>query len=548
MNSNLLAKRYRLLRLIGKGGMADVYLALDEILNREVAIKVMKGELTGDEMSVLRFKREAMATTKLIHPNIVEVYDVGEEGSHHFIVMEYVKGHTLKRLLNKRSTIAVEEAVFIMKQLTAALSHAHEKGIIHRDIKPQNIIIKDDGTVKILDFGIALAHDAMQITSNNSVLGSVHYLAPELSKGTNASVQSDIYALGVVFYELLAGKVPFVADNPIDVAVQHLKSEFPSIRKENNEIYQSIENIILKCVMKDPKNRYASIVKLQEDLNRCMDDKYRNQEKIKLEETVDSLQVKKEKTKIKRNYFLPVFISVLTIFTIFLIVLILYISGILQFGSKYSKVPDLKNLTVLQAQELLQDSSLSIDLANIERMLTDDVEKGKIISYSPNENEEVEKGTKIKVVVSDGKYAVIGDYVGRNIKEVKQEIRNNFEYINIIEEALEQEDVESGTIIRQELQEKGSKVDPNKIQDIKLVFAAYPSVIIPHNVLDMSVEEVKELFERKKIRFITEQYDRSLLSEQQQQKLHPGAIVDIDPKPGISYTQEDNNVVVIKYY
>lgn len=546
MKNNLLANRYRLLHLIGHGGMADVYLALDEILNREVAIKVMKGELT-DEASIIRFKREAMATTKLIHPNIVEVYDVGEEENRHFIVMEYVKGDTLKRLINKRKTLSVEETVFLMKQLVSALKHAHDSGIIHRDIKPQNIIIKDDGTLKILDFGIALAHDAMQITANNSVLGSVHYLAPELSKGEVATFQSDIYSLGVVFYELLSGSVPFKAENPIDIAIKHLNNDFPSIREINCEIPQSVENIIFKCVMKDPKNRYTSIEKLQSDLNLCLDEKNKNIEKIKLETKTKEKEIKIQK-KEKKNYFIFLFSTAIAIFSLFLIFIILYISGIIQFGSKYVVVPNIKNLTVLQAQEILQAEGLSIDLSKIERTLTDDIDKGKIIEHTPKENEEVEKGSKIKVIVSEGKYAVIGDYVGKNIKDVKQEIKSNYNYINIIEEVDVDSSADPGVIVKQELLLKGDKIDPNVIKDIKLIYSPFPSVIIPHNILDMKVDQAKEFFDKNNIKYVLQQYDRNLLTDEQKSKLEPGAIVEVTPKPGISYIQQDNNVVVIKYY
>lgn len=543
MKNNLLAKRYRLLKLIGHGGMADVYLALDEILNREVAIKVMKGELT-DDVSIIRFKREAMATTKLIHPNIVEVYDVGQEENRYFIVMEYVKGDTLKKLINKRKVISINEAVFIMKQLVNALKHAHESGIIHRDIKPQNIIIKDDGTLKILDFGIALAHDAMQITTNNSVLGSVHYLAPELSKGDGASFQSDIYSLGVVFYELLSGTVPYKADNPIDIAIQHLNNEFPSIKNVNCEIPQSVENIIFKCVMKDPKNRYLNIQKLENDLDECLSDKNKNMKKIKIDKVVTKLK----KDKKEKNVFVILFSFLVFLFSLFLIFLILYISGVIEFGDKKIVVPNIKNLTVLQAQEILQNSGLSIDLSKIERTLTDDVDKGKIIEFTPEENSEVNKGTKIKVIVSDGKYAIINDYIGRNILEVKDEIKNEYKYINIIEQVENDNEVEAGTIIKQELLIKGDKVDPNVIKDIKLIYVAFPSVIIPHNIYDMNIDQAKDFFDKNKIKYVIQQYDRSLLNKEQIKKLEPGMIVDISPKPGISYSQQGANVVVIKYY
>ncbi|MBQ5804780.1 MAG: serine/threonine protein kinase, partial [Erysipelotrichaceae bacterium] len=227
--SEYIGKRYRIVKLIGKGGMADVYLAYDTILKREVAVKVLKSDMSDDPVALERFKREAGAVTKLSHPNIVDVYDVGDDGDKHYIVMEYVKGYTLKQLIKKRGPIPYKEAVWMMKQLAGALMEAHRNNVIHRDVKSQNVLIKDDGTIKLSDFGIAMASGAMQITHKDSILGSVHYLAPEISKGKQASMQSDIYSLGIVFYELLTGDVPFKADNPVQVALKHVKENIPSV-------------------------------------------------------------------------------------------------------------------------------------------------------------------------------------------------------------------------------------------------------------------------------------------------------------------------------
>ncbi|MBQ1900356.1 MAG: serine/threonine protein kinase, partial [Erysipelotrichaceae bacterium] len=213
--SEYIGNRYRIVKLIGRGGMADVYLAYDVILKREVAVKILKSDMADDDTALERFKREAGAVTQLSHPNIVDVYDVGDDKDRHYIVMEYIKGYTLKQLIKKRGPIPYKEAVWMMKQLAGALMEAHRNNVIHRDVKSQNVLIKDDGTIKLSDFGIALANGAMQITKKDSVLGSVHYLAPELSRGKQASMQSDIYSLGIVFYELLTGDVPFKADNPV---------------------------------------------------------------------------------------------------------------------------------------------------------------------------------------------------------------------------------------------------------------------------------------------------------------------------------------------
>ena len=228
--------RYEIVKSIGEGGMANVYLANDTILDRKVAVKVLRGDLSGDDKFIRRFQREALAVSNLSHPNIVEVYDVGEEDGEHYIVMEYIEGKTLKQLLKKRESLTLTEVIDIMTQLTDGIAHAHESYIIHRDIKPQNIMIEDDGRIKITDFGIAMALNATQLTQTNSVMGSVHYLPPEQASGKSASIKSDIYSLGIMMYELLTGSVPFKGDNAVEIALKHMKDKIPSIRKQDPSI------------------------------------------------------------------------------------------------------------------------------------------------------------------------------------------------------------------------------------------------------------------------------------------------------------------------
>ena len=247
--------RYEIIKSIGEGGMANVYLAWDVILNRQVAVKVLRGDLAGDDKFIRRFQREAKSVSDLSHPNIVEVYDVGEEEGQHYIVMEYIDGRTLKQLIQKRGALTVPEVVDIMVQLTDGLAHAHEAYIIHRDIKPQNIMILDNGIIKITDFGIAMTMNATQLTQTNSVMGSVHYLPPEQAAGKSATVKSDIYSAGILMYELLIGSVPFKGDNAVEIALKQMKEKLPSVRKQNPLIPQSVENILIKATAKNPKNR-----------------------------------------------------------------------------------------------------------------------------------------------------------------------------------------------------------------------------------------------------------------------------------------------------
>ncbi len=273
--------RYRIIRSIGEGGMANVYLAVDTILDRRVAIKVLRGDLSNDEKFVRRFQREALSASSLSHPNIVEMYDVGEDNGLYYIVMEFVEGQTLKQLLKRRGKITLSEAIDIMLQLTDGMAHAHDSYIIHRDLKPQNIMIEDDGQVKITDFGIAMALNSTQLTQTNSVMGSVHYLPPEQANGKGATIKSDIYSMGIIFYELLSGSLPFKGDSAVEIALKHMKEPLPNLMDEDSSIPQSIENIILKSTAKNPKNRYDDARSMHQDLLTALDDDRINEEPYK---------------------------------------------------------------------------------------------------------------------------------------------------------------------------------------------------------------------------------------------------------------------------
>ncbi|HJV31424.1 MAG TPA: Stk1 family PASTA domain-containing Ser/Thr kinase, partial [Bacillales bacterium] len=262
--------RYKILDMIGGGGMANVYLAHDMILDRDVAVKMLRLDLTNDDDFIRRFHREAQSATSLNHPNIVNIYDVGEEKDLYYIVMEYVDGQTLKQYIQSHSSLRVEEAISIMSELTSAIAHAHQNHIVHRDIKPHNILIDRNGKVKITDFGIAMALSSTSITQTNSVLGSVHYLSPEQARGGMANKKSDIYSLGIVMFELLTGRLPFSGESAVSIALKHLQSETPSVRRWNPSIPQSVENIVLKATAKDPFHRYKNVEEMGEDIRTAL--------------------------------------------------------------------------------------------------------------------------------------------------------------------------------------------------------------------------------------------------------------------------------------
>ena len=278
MKGQKINDRYQIIKSIGEGGMANVYLAYDTILDRNVAVKVLRGDLAGDEKFVRRFQREALSASSLAHPSIVEMYDVGVDDGLYFIVMEYVDGKTIKQLIKKRGNLTLSEAIDIMLQLTDGMSHAHDSYIIHRDLKPQNIMIKDDGQIKITDFGIAMALNSTQLTQTNSVMGSVHYLPPEQASGHGSTIKSDIYSLGMTMYVLISGVHPFDADTDSQILINQVTRKVPMIENWNKKMYKKLMDVIWKATDKDQNSRFQSAMEFK---NAIEDALYRNKPKLK---------------------------------------------------------------------------------------------------------------------------------------------------------------------------------------------------------------------------------------------------------------------------
>lgn len=570
MNNHMFQERYEVIKHIGQGGMADVYVAFDTVLKREVAIKVLRGELSKDPLALLRFKREAHAASKLNHPNIIEIYDVGEENNNYFIVMEYIKGKTLKQLILSRGALLKQEAVSIMKQLVSGVQHAHKQGVIHRDLKPQNIIVKDDGTIKILDFGIALAQDALQLTQSDSVMGSVHYLAPELAKGENASVQSDIYALGIVFYELLIGDVPFRGEQMVQIALQHINEELPQVREVNPSIPQSVANIITKTTAKNKIYRYRTTMELMNDLDVCLSQDRRNAAPIKLNfnddenhltkvidksiakspeirETVVKSQPKQKSSDKKNRKLFGILGFFLSFMAIVVTITILYLSGIFDFGNKTVTIPNIINQSYDDAKIMIEELGLSIDSSSIERVLTKDTTKGLIVDVKPGVNETVKIGSQVKIVISNGIYEVMNDYVGKSIEEARSAL-SKYEKMRIIETTETSDTVAAGTIIRQELLNPNDEFDPNKPTDVRFVYAAYKTVVIPHHLIGMDVSSAKSELESMGVEVILSVIDTTTMTEEEKEKLDYGTVIKLSPTNGVSYTQTVGSYVTIFYY
>lgn len=489
----LINDRYEIIRSIGEGGMANVYLAQDTILDRKVAVKILRGDLAEDEKFVRRFQREAISASSLNDPNIVEVYDVGEDDGKYFIVMEYVQGLTLKQLIKKRGSLTLPEVVDIMLQLTSAVAHAHESYIIHRDIKPQNVIILEDGRVKIMDFGIAVALNAGEFTQTNSVMGTVYYIPPEQANGGAATIKSDIYSLGILMYELVTGHVPFKGDNPVEVAIKHMNEPIPSICEYDPEMPQSIENIILRASAKNPRNRYESAWEMHEDLETALDKERFNEPKVvykypekgfdddddkplprggRVARNAENEETKKDKRMNKALIILGTIVGVLIAALLFVFILWPRISS----GSDV-EIPDVQGMTVEQAQNALEDDGLEVEKKTKEEA-SDDVDEGKVIGTDPEIGESVKEGTKVTLIVSTGSEKIeIEDYTGEDVDDVKRELEDAG-----IRVVTEERDVASGdgvkenTIIDQDV-EPGTKLGDGDTITLTIpnIYKTYPN-------------------------------------------------------------------------
>lgn len=445
MKGQKISDRYQIIKEIGEGGMANVYLAYDTILDRNVAVKILRGDLSNDEKFVRRFQREALSASSLSHPNIVEVYDVGEDNGEYYIVMEYIDGKHLKNLVKKRGKLTLSEAVDIMLQITDGMGIAHDSYIIHRDIKPQNIMILENGLVKITDFGIAMAMNATQLTQTNSVMGSVHYLPPEQASGQGSTLQSDIYSMGIVMYELLTGELPFKGDNAVEIALKHLKESIPDIKEKIPNIPNSIINIIKRSTAKNPKNRYSDAREMHEDLKTCLDDaralepiinfKYPENDsddakimKMVKKEKENNIEKKQEPEEViakkitgddlkKQNKLLIILAFVFTGLIVGITSIIVFIPIIT--NGKQATIPNVEGLSVKDAISKLQDEGFKVS-DDQEEIASPDIEEGKIVKTNPAIGSKRKSGTEIVLYVSIGDAQVtIENYTGKSYLEIK---------------------------------------------------------------------------------------------------------------------------------
>ena len=557
IKGQLIDNRYKIIRSIGEGGMANVYLAYDTILEREVAVKILRGDLADDEKFVRRFQREANAASSLKHPNIVEMYDVGEDEGKYFIVMEFINGKTLKSLIKKRGALTLSEVIDIMLQLTSAVACAHDSYIIHRDIKPQNVMILEDGRVKITDFGIAMALNSNELTQTNSVMGSVHYLPPEQANGSGSTIKSDIYSLGILMFELLTGKLPFKGENAVEIAIKQMKEPIPSVIDINPNIPQSVENIILRACAKNPRNRYDSAAEMYEDIKTAQDPLRFEEKRLvyrypehELEDTKimpdlskltttreekneEVVEIDEEEVKSKKINKVVIICSSIAAGLLLIIVAILLL------------IPSTKELTVPKGligkdQELVEEKLKNAGFEiTWEEDYSDDYAKGKVISVTPKENTKTKESTKIKVVVSKGKEGFeLEDYVGQNVEVVKAKLEKyGIKVITTpkkVDKTEDNEDVEENSVISQSV-EKGTYLTENDV--IELVYAT---------LIDVYPDFTDGSYTKEKIEAFCEDHSlKCTFKEQETTDKEDGSIVSQSREAGVEVKEGVSLTVVI---
>ena len=518
----IFAGRYRIIKQIGRGGMADVYLAKDLILDgEEVAVKVLRTNYQTDPIAVARFQREARAMADLDHPHIVRITDIGEEEGQQYLAMEYVAGLDLKRYIKEHHPLSNEEAVRIMGQILLAMRLAHTRGIVHRDLKPQNILLTPDGTAKVTDFGIAVAFAETSLTQTNSMLGSVHYLSPEQARGSKATVQSDIYAMGIIFYEMLTGHIPYDGDSAVTIALQHFQKPLPSVIAENPSVPQALENVVIKATAKKLTDRYKSVAEMYVDLSSSLSYNRRNEPKLVFDDvtkadtktlpkvsqstltSIPKVQTQSPKPQTAKpsqqvsedNYASkPVKKRKFRVrYMILLASIVLVAASLIWILSRTPAtiaIPDVTGQTVAEAKETLKKANFEIGEEKSEA--SEKVEEGRIIRTDPDAGTGRKEGTKINLVVSSGKQSFqLSNYIGRKSTDVIAELKQKKVPENLIKiEEEESSESEEGTVLRQS-PSAGTTYDLSKASTITLTIAKKVTSVVMPSYTGSSLEFTK---------------------------------------------------------
>lgn len=520
MIQRILARRYELQELIGGGGMADVYKAQDKLLDRAVAVKILHQQYANDAEFVEKFRREATAAAKLAHPNIVNIYDVGEDGGSQYIVMEYVSGPTLKEVIQQKGCLEPIEAVRIAKEIASALESAHRNNLVHCDIKPHNILVMPDGHIKVTDFGIARAVSASTMTYSGSVMGSVHYFSPEQAKGTVITTKSDVYSLGVVLYEMLTGQLPFNGETSVSIALKHLQEEPVPIRQLNPSIPPVLEAIVQKAMSKDPDDRPSS-TELYADLNQAkamLADRGTSQEAVSndpfatrmipritpemmaeqrserpankpivsREDYQPQYQPQEEKSIFKSKSFIAVLVGIL--------LMGFFVGSFLSFGKFWSSaeinVPDVVGKSSVVAQQILEDKNLRVKIVEAN---DDSVPAGQVVSQYPEAGAKVKEQRLVTITVSKGgQELTMPDLKSMSRSNAEEKLKKMGLKLGAVFEENSKEP--AGTVINQDPR-SGSKITKGQTVDITVSLGEKKKEITVQNYTGLSVDSAKSNLE-----------------------------------------------------
>ena len=501
------ADRYHVIREIGRGGMANVYLAEDTYLdNRQVAIKILRSNFENDSLAIARFQREAYAMAELNHPNIVGISDVGDADDQQYIVMEYIDGLTLKQYINEHAPLANEEAIRIGDEILAAMALAHSSGIIHRDLKPQNILITKDGTAKVTDFGIAKALSETSLTQTNSMFGSVHYLSPEQARGGNATPQSDLYAIGIIIYEMLTGAIPFDGDSAVTIALKHFQENLPSIINQNKNVPQALENVVIKATAKKLSDRYANVTDMRRDLNLALSLDHAHDPKLTFTEDADATKIL-PKMLIPDNGNTDKLVTKVTQDTashgaaggieplvgtskkkrvpkgliiggVVALILVIAVAALIWTTPKEVKVPDVTNMTVAQAKTVLENNKLKVGREIKE---ISDLPEGKVTRTNPEAKTVKKEGASVNLYVSKGGNVIkLTNYVGWDVDKAIDDLilKHNVDESRIKKESVKSDSIDAGKIIKQ-TPKKGALFDLDGTDDIVFQVSEGNQAVMP---------------------------------------------------------------------
>ena len=539
--------RYRIIRSLGEGGMANVYLAHDIVLDRDVSVKLLRLDLRDDPSTKRRFHREAMAATQLNDPHIVGIYDVGEDHGLQYMVMQYVKGTDLKAYIKKHYPIPLPQVIDIMEQVLSAVATAHAHGIIHRDLKPQNILIDENKNVKITDFGIAVAVSQDSLTQTNTLIGSVHYLSPEQARGSIATKQSDIYSLGIILFELLTGKVPFEGETAVSIALKHFREEIPSVREQNKEIPQALENVIIKATAKEPAERYNSVNEMAADLKTVLDPQRANEPRLKIQQddngetkVLDIKHLKADDYQSKKSTDSPTVDPStktqkwkkygIVSGTLGMIVLIAVCSW--WFLIRQVIVPDVEGMTVQKAEQRLHQQNLRI--GKITQVNSQAVDKNRIVSTNPDVSHKTRVSTPINLTVSTGvKQLQMADYVGEDYSSVAANLRRKG--FQVHQEPVYSDDIDKGQIIKQN-HKKGTIVKPASDTIIFRVSAGKEPIKIP-NFKNQDISAVQQFANKNNLQLTTQ--------EKKSKTIATNHVINQTPRAGSTLNHGDTLTVSI---